>query len=644
MLAFFRSLAKNKFVLVLLGLPLVAGVLLIGNVRADLGGLLTPNAVISAGSRSYSVSEYKTEFENYRKQQAQQGQTMTADEMVAQGLDQRMLEAFAEREATYEELRRDRVIPSDALVVDEIRKNPSFFDSISGKFDEKTYEALLAQNGLTPEIFQTSLRDEAAGNQFASGLAAGFKPPRLMAAAIADFEFEAHNLSVFSIDPKLLGAPPTPTDAQLKALMDANAQALTTPETRVFTVVRFSAQALGPTLVADPAEVKKRYDFRKDTLSTPEMRSLVQIPAKTAADAAVIAAKLTKGEDPAAVAKAAGVEPLNYADKPKGGIADPKVADAAFALAEGKVSGPIQGQLGYAVVKVLKITPAHEVSFDEARPKIEDEVKAEAAADKAYAMSQKYDEARQKGASVTDAAKAAGVAAVSMGPVAASGADETGKPVGLSPKMLKEGFALSQGADTDVTQEAKGEYFVVQADKVIPPAAPTLDKVRGRLTQYFQQTEMNKRLNARLDELAAQVKMGKPMEAVAASVGSKVSPVTFTRAQAQQDQKLAPEQLDKLFQAKTGDVITSGAAVVKVVSITPPSASMAVAIIGSAQQQLGRQMFDEVGQEARAYAKTTLKAKINLALARQAIGVSPAATTPPAPAKPGAPPAAGRAK
>ena len=28
--------------------------------------------------------------------------------------------------------------------------------------------------------------------------------------------------------------------------------------------------------------------------------------------------------------------------------ADPKVADAAFALAEGKSSGPIQGQLGLA--------------------------------------------------------------------------------------------------------------------------------------------------------------------------------------------------------------------------------------------------------------------------------------------------------
>ncbi len=114
--------------------------------------------------------------------------------------------------------------------------------------------------------------------------------------------------------------------------MNANAAALTTPETRIFTVVRFSAKALAPTVTADPAEVKKRFDFRKDTLSTPEKRTLVQIPAKSAGEAADIAAKLAKGADPAAVAKAAGEQPLTYTDQPKGGVADPKVADAAFAL------------------------------------------------------------------------------------------------------------------------------------------------------------------------------------------------------------------------------------------------------------------------------------------------------------------------
>jgi hypothetical protein len=46
-------------------------------------------------------------------------------------------------------------------------------------------------------------------------------------------------------------------------------------------------------------------------------------------------------------------------------------------------------------------------------------------------------------------------------------------------------------------------------------------------------------------------------------------------------------------------------------------------------------MADELSEEAGAYAQTKLKTKVNLALARQAIGASADAAVPLAPAKPG---------
>jgi len=637
MLAFFRMLSQSKITWIIIGIPLVGGLLLIGNTRANLSGLFTANSVITAGSRTYGPNEFKREFEAYRTRQAQQGQTLSVDDMVAQGMDQQMLQAFAKRESLAEELRRDGIAPDDSLIVDEIRKIAAFFDPISGKFDEKTYEQRLSENQLTPEIFQNGLRDEAAGNQLSAGVAAGLKPPLLLSAALSDFEFESHNLSFFSVNPKLLGAPPTPTDAQLTTLMNANAQALTTPETRVFTVVRFSAKALAPTVTADPAEVQKRFDFRKDTLSTPEKRTVVQIPAKSADEASAIAAKLAQGVDPAAAAKASGEQPLTYTDQPKGGIADPKVADAAFALAEGKSSGPIQGQLGLAVVKVLKVTPGHAVTLDEAKPKIEEEIKAENAANKAYDLSQKFEDAHDKGAGIIDAAKAAGVASEPVGPVTAQGQGPDGKPLGLSPKLLTTGFGLTQGAESDMIQEDKGEYFVVRADKVIAPQPPTLDKVRPKLTQYFQQTEMQKRMAAKLDGLIAQIKKGESLDAAAASVGAKVNQMAMTRQQAQSNNQIPPEQLEKIFSAKAGDLFASGAAVVKVVSVQAPTLQVAGQTIAAAQDQLARQIFDEISEESGAYAQTKLKTKVNLALARQAIGASADAATPLGPAKPGVP-------
>jgi peptidyl-prolyl cis-trans isomerase D len=624
MLAFFRSLAKSKILWIVMGIPLVIGVLSIGNVRQDLTGVFTRDAVITAGSQVYTSADFKREFEAYRRQAQQQGQTITPDDAVAQGLDLRMVQAFAERESMSELLHKLGVWPSDKLVVQQIAKIKAFFDPISGKFDQKTYVDRLQENGLVPAVFEKNLRDEIAYNQFASGLAAGLRAPRLYGALVGAFGFETHNLSLFAVDRKTLGDAPQPTDAQLLQLMKDNAAALTDPETRTLTVVRFSAQQLAPTVTADPDKVKKRYDFRKDTLSTPEQRTLVQISVKTPQQAADVSAQLKKGLDPAAVAKSVGGQILNYPNAPKAAIADPKVADAAFTLPEGAVSAPIQGQLGWAVVKVGKITPGHTVTFEEAKPQIEQEVKTDAAADKANAMAQAYEDAHEKGSTLVEAAKKAGATPVQVGPVSAQGVDSDGKSAGLSPRILKEAFALAQGGETDAVQESKGEYFAVRVDKIIPPALPTLDKVRPRLTQFFVQRELSKRLEAKLAELSARVKKGESLDAVAQSIGSSVTHLSITRTQAAQSKTLQPEQVAEIFAAKPGEVITTGAVVAKVDSIVPPTPGVIAATLAGGQVQISRGIFEELQEESRAWAKIEVKPKINIGLARQAIGVQSA--------------------
>jgi peptidyl-prolyl cis-trans isomerase D len=640
MLSFFRSMAKSKLLGVLLGLPLLAGLLTIGNVRSDLGGLFTPkDAVIQSGSRIYTTDDFKREFESYRRQMAQQNQQITPDDAVAQGLDQQMLQAFAQRESMAEILHKLGIWPSDKLVVDEIAKVKAFFDPVTGKFDQKTYLQLLQQNQLTPAVFEKNQRDQLAYSQFMTAAAAGLKPPRLYGALVGAYLYENRSLSLFGVKPDILGKEPTPTDADLTKLMKEHAAALTVPETRQLTVVKFSAAALAPSVTADPAEVKKRYDFRKDTLSQPEKRSLVQISAKDAAQAADISAKLKAGGDPAAVAKAAGLQaPLIYTDTPKTGVADAKVGDAAFALPANGISNPIQGSLGWAVVKVTAVTPAKTVSFDDAKAGIEAEVKSEAAANKAYDLVQKYENAHDKGANLAESAKAAGVTPQTFEPVLSSGQNADGKPVdGLTPRMLKEAFALPQGGETDAIQDAKGEYFAVHVDKVIPPTLPTLDKIRPRLTQAFLQQAMSKRLTDKLTELQARVKKGESLESVAQSVGSNVTHLSLTRAMAQQSRNLPPGLAAQIFSAKVGDIIMTGGGLARIDAIQPVAPGIVASTLPAGQQNMARGILEEIQEESRAWAKDQVKPKINVALADQAIGATASAK---APAAGGAAPAA----
>jgi peptidyl-prolyl cis-trans isomerase D len=643
MLSFFRNMAKSKVVWVVLFVPVGAGLLTIGNVRQNLSGLFeSKDAVIQAGSRTFSSADFKREFDAYRKQAQQQGQQFTPDEAVAAGLDQQMLSALSQRESLAALFDKLGIKPSAQQVFDEqISKIQAFLDPVTGKFDKKAYAQVLNQNGLTMASFERDERDQLTYTQFARAMAAGLKPPRLYGAFAGSYEFEAHELSLFRIKPEILGKEPTPTDADLQKILKDNAAALTVPETRQLTIVKFSAAALAPTITPDPAEVKKRYDFRKDSQSQPEKRSLVQITAKDAAQASDISAKLKAGQDPAAVAKAAGLQaPLIYTDTPKTGVADSKVGDAAFALpAPGAVSNPVQGNLGWAVVKLTSVTPPKIVTFEEARPAIENEVKTEAAATKAYDLVQKYEGAHDKGSTLPEAAKAAAVTPQTFVPVTAQGMDEDGKPVdGLNPKILKEAFALAQGAETDVVQDSKGEYFAVRADKVIPPTLPAMDKVKPRLIQAYLQREMGKRLTDKLNELAARVKKGETLEAVAMSVGSEVTHLSITRQQAQQNRTVPPQVMTQIFAAKTGDVVIAGGAVAKVDAVRPPPAGVIASAMPGGQNSFARSIFTETQDEVRAWARDQIKPKINVALARQAIGASDKA----APATAAAP--AGKAK
>jgi peptidyl-prolyl cis-trans isomerase D len=139
---------------------------------------------------------------------------------------------------------------------------------------------------------------------------------------------------------------------------------------------------------------------------------------------------------------------------------------------------------------------------------------------------------------------------------------------------------------------------------------------------------MSKRLEAKLNELSGRVRKGETLEAVAQSVGSQVTHLAITRTQAQQSKNLQPQQVSQIFTAKVGDVISTGAVVAKVDAITPTSPNVIAATMRGGQVNLSRGVFDEMQQEARAWAKAQVKPKVNITLARQAIGVQPDAKTP----------------
>lgn len=631
MLAATRRFAKSWVALVLIGLLIVSFAIFGIN---DVFRTTPRDSVISVGSRTITTSEFRQAFETARRRAEEQfGQPVSTEFAAQNGLDRQVVEDLVQRSVLGEIMHRLGIRPSGLLVTREIQKIPAFFDPITGAFDRQAYEQALQGVGATPALFEADLTDQIAQQHLGSAIASGFTAPRSYAALTVLQGLEERDAAFFVITADSVPRPPAPTEAQLNQFMKENAAQLTRPEYRVLTVVRFTPNAAVGTGPVSEDEVKARYEYRKDTISQAETRSLVQIPVKDAAAGQAVAQRLAKGEAAAAIAKSLGVEPVVYEDRPQTAVADRKVAEAAFKLAEGQVSAPIQGDLGMAMVKVTKVTPGRSPTLEEARPVIEAELRQEAAAKAVYEKSEVYEQAHTSGATLAEAARKAGVPAQTLPPVSKQAADQQGQPVeGVNPQMLDVAFGLPEGGESDLQDAGNGEYYAVRVERIIKSAMPPLAEIRGPLTQAWTQRQLQTALQAKAEALSARLKRGESLEAVAGSAGG--SPlqraVGLTRRTAGQNSQIPPAILERIFAARPGEAFTASGqglavAIGKLEAVRAPQISEAAQFTQAVGPQIAPTVFQDLIASLERAARSELEPKIDYERARQALGLDPAA-------------------
>jgi len=631
MLAAFRNFAKSWVAILLLGLLIISFAIFgMNDVFAPSRG----DWVIQAGKRTVSAAEFKSVFDNYREQLGQQQQRpVTVEQAVEQNVHTRILDELASGQAFAEVLVKLGVRPADTLVTEQIREFQGFFSPITGQFDRETYIAELGRNGLTPERFEGELRDSVAQQHFVAGVVAGLRAPRAYGAAAAAFESELRDVSLALVPPTAVERPAPPTDVQLNAFLRENADALRRPELRAVTVVRFNAADAARTAAVDPAEVERQFNFRRDSLSQPERRTFVQIPAPDQAAAAQVAQRLRAGEDPAAVARSIQRDPVPFNAVPRSAVTDARIAEAAFSLPAGQVSGPVQGQLAWSVVKVLTVAPAVPATLDQARPQIEAELRAMAAEQQVTAAVERYEQAREAGANLVEAARQAGVQSLSLAPFSREGATGDGAPAALEPALLEAAFSTAQGGETDIQETAPGQFAALRVDRVIAPALPTLEEVRGPLTGAWFARELRNRIQTRAQALATAVRGGAQLQAAAQGINAPfVALPGLTRAGGAQT---PPEVAQNAFTAKRGEVFVTdfintqagpiGVGVGRVDAVRFPPAPVMAATLAPRRDGITAELLQDMGEVIRLAARAAMKVRTNPERALEVLGVTPAA-------------------
>jgi peptidyl-prolyl cis-trans isomerase D len=639
MLSAFRNFAKSPWAIGLLVL-LALGLLITGGSQMDILANLGPRHVITAGDRSVDAAAFRTDMERIRASaQQQSGQAVSFEQLVGEGGELvQYLEQRSQQLGFMAWAWNAGVRPGKELVLRQIRQAPGFFDSVTGRFSEEQYRSVLAENNATPEMFEEQLRDEVMTRHFGAAVGAGARLPRIYGAVLANQAMETRDGRWFTVTQAMAGRAPAPTDAQLAAFMQQNAERMRLPEFRSGTLVLFDNPADAPAAVSE-ADIRERFEFRREALSQPERRTFTTLTAPTRAAAERIAAALRAGQTPAAVGQANNLQPAEYADTPRSAVSDPAVAAAVFGLNEGQVSDPVEARVGFVVARVTGVTPGQPATLEDVREQVIQELRQEAARAAVYERVEAYDKARQEGKSLEAAVAEVGARTLKIPPVTRDGRSLTQPGFTAPPQLLESMWSLGANAVSEVVEAGGGQYFVVRVDEITPPALPSLSdpQVRAQLATAWTARENARLLSTRVDALAARVRRGEDLAAVARSVGAEVNSASGV---SRQDQARGQGVLAGLFTTARNEVFSQQQAADSFVigrtdRITPPNPTLAAPMAEQFRTRMGSDNLNALGETAIRVAAERVGAEYDLEEARRALGL------PATPAAADAAPAAG---
>lgn len=633
MISLFRNFAKSKWAIGLLVLTAL-GLLVTGGSQGDVLGALQPPKVISAGDRSMSPLEFRTEMDRQLEQiQTQQGRAVTYEELLAEANLGAILKSRAQELGFFAWAWKAGVRPGNELVLRQIRAIPAFFDPVTNQFSQDLYQARLAEAKMTPALVEQGARDEYSRIHFGTAMVAGVRMPRIYGAVYANQTQQTRDGRWFVLTQQMAGTAPQPTDAQLNAFMTQNASDLRNPEFRSGSLVVFSNPA-DQNIAISEEKIRARFEFRKDALSLPERRTFVTLTAPTRAAADRIAAALRAGQAPAAVGQANDLQPADYNETPRSAISDPAVAAAVFGLAVDEVSAPIEARVGFVVARVTGITTGREVTLADVRDQVIEELKGQEARGAISRRVTAYEAARAEGKSLEAAVREVGAMIVPVPAVSREGRTPDRQQINVPAKVLESMWKLTKGRASEPTGLGEGQFFVVQVNDIIPAAMPSLDEVRAPVTRAWIARENVRLLSARSDALMARLRAGEDIAAVAASVGASVTSRTGIKQDEDTVAQLGQGVVGGLFSAEKNQPFSQpqsedSIAIGRVDRIAAPVAAL---VAGEAQQwraRLGAATGDPLYNAAVVAAAERVKATYNEELAREALGVT-APVTPPA--------------
>jgi len=581
------------------------------------------------GRTEISIEQFRQSYNDRLRQLGNQlGRPLTPEQAKTFGLDRQVLGELVAESALDQRARQMRLGLTDSAVVQRITADKSF-QGPTGAFDRGRFEMLLRSAGYSEQRFVAEQRRLMLRREIVDSLTSDLTLPKAWLGAVNQFQNQERGIQFVTLGAAQAGDIPQPTDEELSKFFEARKVLFRAPEYRKLVVVQSTPAELAKWMEISTADIQKAYDDNHSRYVTPEKRRVEEMVFPTMAEAEAADARLKGGLTFAALATERGLkeQDIDLGTVAKSGLIDPAVADAAFALTEGEVSGPIKGRFGNVIVTVTKVVPEETKSLADVTAQIRNDIATERAKAEVAKVHDQIEDARGGGASLQEAAEKAKLPVVTYDAVDRSGRDPTGKLIGNLPnasQVVSAAFASDVGVENDPI-EADGGYIWFDVASIAPAHERPLDEVKKEVEELWRQDQLATRLQAKATDLVDMLKAGNPFDALAKPEGLTLSTADKLTRGKPTETMTAPMINAVFHTAKDGFGSVAGAKpgewiVFRVADVTTPSLDANSPEAKRIDETVLRQLNDDLFTQYVGWLEHELGTSINQAALAQALG------------------------
>lgn len=532
----------------------------------------------------------------------------------------------------------------DATLREFLKSVPAF--QKDGAFSSETYRELLARQNLQTDAYEARLRESLAIDQLRVGVQGTAFATPIAAWDIYRLANQKRAITVVPVPSgRYLGEVQVSQERIAERYARDQKQYLS-PERMKLAYVKLDRTTLSPAEAPAAEVLKALYDAEKESrFTTPEERRARHILVATGNDADAAQRKaqelrtqLDGGADFAQLARSASDDPgskeqggdLGWVRK---GAMVPAFEEALFQMQAGTVSGPVQTDFGWHLIRLDEIKAVQTRGFEDAEVQAEllELYRAREREKRFQDLSAKLEQLAFENASIEPVAEGLGVEVqktdwFTRGTGEGIASQDAVRQVAFAPEIIND------GENSKPITVSPDVVVVVRKDDYEAARQLSLDEVRERIRVQLAGEDAAQKAQAAADALLAEVKAGKALAQAATAAGLAVQ----FEGEAGRDLQVvdgpileaafsAPRPAPGAVQALRVDT-GAGYAVLAISSVTDPERPQDAAALAEAETRARERL---AGAEFAAYRKAIENAvKVERVREAQAADTTPEPTEP----------------